>query len=283
MHTKLLALCAFLVAMPLPSSAATTYSRTVPYSPTWFPSVYVHTGASIDVQLEQGDVLLAPALVGDKRWYIMSVTAGPSATPHIVIKPEADISDVQMVTIPTSRHQYHVLLRSGAGETSTYTLVFFDNAPRRTVASAEPGSSPTDARRPVTINACAPPLYTHYRIHGDARIPVDAVCDDGIRTYVLLRPFRAPAAVPYRVDPGGHQDQIVNPTFTALTPGANPRVVGEWVLDGVFDSLALVADSSRGQIRTNITREAEPHAGASSPEQRYLRAAPDAHDLELLR
>lgn len=245
MRTKAVVFGALLVAgAPLASTAATSYVWYEAYSPASFPTLYVHTGGSVDIQLEHGDVLQSEAIIGDARWVMTSVTA--DNTPHIIVKASTALPDAQLLVIPTSRHEYHVLLRSGAGETSTYTVVFFDRAPK---------SLPTPAPTPraVTIKSCAPPLDTRYRVSGDPRIRVDAVCDDGVRTYILMRAV-APAAVPYRVDPGGHQDQILNPGFEPMPAGANGPAVGQWVLDGVYDHLALVADSSRGQIRVNIDR-----------------------------
>ncbi len=241
-------LCAALVAVPLASPATTSYARKVPYRVDWFPTVYIHTGESIDIYLQDGDVLESQAIASDPRWHTGSVNAGPNQVPHIIVKPSRDFPTPQLMTIPTSRHDYHVLLASGNGETSTYTLIFQDVVPR----PAAPAPAPTP--RAIAVSSCAAPLDSAYRVTGDHRIVVDAVCDDGLRTYILMRHTRPMiAAVPYRVDPGGHQDQIVNPGFNSV-PDASGHHLGEWVLDGVFDHIALVADSSRGQLRKNIDR-----------------------------
>jgi hypothetical protein len=265
MRTKIvrsLALGSAAVLAPLTCLAQTSYVKTVPYSATWFPSVYVHTGTSVDIQLEPGDTLEEVStskgsgrttIVGDPRWITAAVTSGPNGTLHVIVKPSSDLPDVQMLTIPTTRHEYHVLLSSGSGATTTYTLAFFD--PARRVAAADPAPTSTPASRSVYLMySCATMDSRHYRVAGDPRIPVAAVCDDGVRTFIFMGKSRPlVAAVPYRVDPGGHQDQILNPVF-GTTPGADGSSMGEWVLDGVFDHMALVADSSRGQIRTNIDR-----------------------------
>jgi len=250
-NAKAVGLALTLAALPIATTAQTQYVRYAAVKANWFPSVYVHTGGSIDIALEDGDSLNSEAIVADPRWHMTSLTAGPTATPHVILKPSEALSEVQLLTIPGAKHEYHVLLQSGNKETTAYTLVFFQpSVPRRLVALA-PASQPRP--RPVAVNACAPPLETTYRISGDSRIPIAAVCDDGVRTFVLLRSLRGPAAVPYRVDAGGHQDQIMNPGFTTVAD-AHGRPVGEWVLDGVFDHIAFVADSSRGQIRKNVDR-----------------------------
>jgi hypothetical protein len=102
----------------------------------------------------------------------------------------------------------------------------------------------------VTIASCAAPLDSNYHWKGDRRIDVVQACDDGHHTYFIMRDGRnAVGAVPYRVDVPGHQDQIANATFAP----ANDSHPGEWVVDGRADRWALLADSSRGQIRTNVT------------------------------
>jgi type IV secretory pathway VirB9-like protein len=247
-----LPLAAAIAFAPCGASADTAFLRSVPYSPSWFPTLNVRTGGSLDVELEAGDVLASAAIVADPRWSVYSVTAGPKATPHLVVKPRADLPDAQLVTIPTSGHVYHLLLTSGQEPSTAYTVVFYD--PRPQVAQ---GAAPAPTARPSYTYAlrysCATMNPRAYSVHGDRRVPVEAVCDDGVRTYVFVGASKV-AAVPYRVDPGGHQDQLVNPLFGALPPGSPGGAVGEWVLDGVFDHLALLADSSRGQIRVNVDR-----------------------------
>jgi type IV secretory pathway VirB9-like protein len=235
--------CSLLLAsIPLAAAADTQYVRYAPISSHWFPSVYVHTGASIDIALVDGDSLSSAAIVADPRWHMTSVVAANTA--HVILKPSEALPDVQLLTIPGARHEYHVLLRSGIGKTTVYVLNFFQpTSPRRAVAVVPP------PRKPMTVAACAAPLYSNYRLSGDKRIGVSSVCDDGVRTYVILDAPSgpaAPAAVPYCVDAGGHQDQIMNPSFDST--------LHEWILDGVFEHLALVADSSRGQIRKNLDR-----------------------------
>ena len=243
-----LALTAALCAVPLASGAETQFQRSAPVSDHWFPTLYVRAGSSVDVQLVDGDTLNSQAIVADPRWNMTTFNSGPQSVPHVILKPSGVLPQKQLLTIPGQRFTYHVLLLSGTGESSAYTLRFYDSGgSRQHVAAA---AAPPKV---VTIKSCsveaAPGTKLHgaYRMTGDARISVNAVCDDGAHTFIVMNPGRGPAVVPYKIDDGGHQDQLVN---TVYTPELN-----EWTIEGVFDHLALLSDSSRGQIRVDVTRQ----------------------------
>ena len=251
MRAKAAALAAILGVTPATAFAGTAYTQYAAYSATWFPEVYVRTGGALDIQLDDGERLTGSILIGDSRWITTSVTSGPRAALHVLVKTADDLPDAQLLTIPTTRHQYHVLLRSGPREQSAYTLAFYDKEQVR-AAKATP--------RPSLIVSCSS-LRSNYRISGDKRIPIESVCDDGTRTYISVR-GGGPAVLPYRVDAGGHQDQLVNHVFYA-NPGSNNG--GQWSIEGTFERLALLSDSSRGQIRVNIAHEQKVVAFRPSP------------------
>ena len=253
MRAKAAALALILGGIPSAGLAATAYTQYAAYSVTWFPELYVHTGSSVDIQLQDGEKLTASALVGDSRWITTSVTSGARDTLHILVKTADDIPDVQLLTIPTTGHQYHVLLRSGSRESSAYTVVFYD---KPQIGAVKP------TPKPATIISCANLTATRYRISGDKRIPIDSVCDDGARTYITIR-GGGPAVVPYRVDVGGKQDQLANYVFHGA-PGPNNG--GQYSIEGTFPRLALLTDSSRGQIRANIERVEQVAVRPVAPE-----------------
>jgi type IV secretory pathway VirB9-like protein len=249
---KRLAIAAALLAcVPMAAPAAPNFVTYAPVSEKWFPHVHVETGTTIDVALVPGDTIDEKQIpiVGDSRWILTVYDSG--GTSHVILKPAAALS-LQMVTIPGVKRAYHLLIDSGPHEASTYTLAFVCNrqssgctaSGSSIAASATPSPAPTVA----SVPACAPPLFTKYRLSGDKRVEVAGVCDDGVRTYIIMRPgTRGPSVTPYSIDVGGKQDQLVNPQFNAA--------LHEWTVAGVYDHLALLTDSSKGQIRLNIDRE----------------------------
>ncbi len=249
MNISAAALGLAIVAVPLAAPADTQFVRNVPVSDHWFQSVYVHTGTSVDIALVPGDALNSQAVVADPRWNMTTFNAGPQSTPHIILKPSAALPQKQLLTIPGAKHDYHVLLQSGDGESTAYTLMFFEpGGPRRSAAAAPvPAAAPKLATVTTCVGTRTAPLFSNYKMTGDPRISIGSVCDDGTRTYVILNRGRGLAVVPYRVDAAGKQDQIVNAVFDPT--------LNEWVFEGTYDRLAMLADSSRGQIRVNIERE----------------------------
>jgi type IV secretory pathway VirB9-like protein len=242
------ALALAIVAAPLVASAAPAFVNYVPVSERWFPTVTVHTGSSVDISLVPGDTLTSQAIVADPRWNMTTVSTGPQSTAHVILKPSAALRDKQLLTIPASHHDYHVLLQSGSADSSSYTVIFFEPTQKRVDVAAVALPKPTPAPKLATVAACAIPLNTKYKMSGDPRISVRSVCDDGVRTYIIMNVGRdpVPSVVPYSVDYAGHQDQLLNAVFDTS--------LNEWVVDGVFDRLALLTDSSRGQLRVNIER-----------------------------
>jgi type IV secretory pathway VirB9-like protein len=243
----------FAAMLPLGAQAQTpSYVTYAPVSEKWFPHVHVQTGTTIDVALVTGDEIDKANIpvVGDPRWILTVFMSG--GTTHVILKPAANLTVTQLVTIPGVKRTYHLLIDSGPAEGSTYALAYVCNRQGGCGAAtgnlavspaAAPSPSPTIASVPV----CAPPLFEGYKVTGDKRIDVAGVCDDGIRTYIIMRGgSRGPSVTPYQIDVGGKQDQLVNPQFVA---GLN-----EWVLSGTYEHLALLTDSSKGQIRKNIDR-----------------------------
>jgi len=242
-----LALALAVGVAPLATIADPQFQRAAPVSDHWFPTLYVRTGSSVDVQLVDGDTLTSQAIVADPRWNMTTFNSGPQNVPHVILKPSGVLPTKQLLTIPGARFTYHVLLESGTAQSSAYTLRFYESGGSRRIAASPPAPP-----KLATIKSCANPapgttLTTAYKMSGDPRISVKSVCDDGTHTFVIMNPGRGPAVIPYSIDSGGKQDQLVN---TVWSPE-----LSEWVIAGVYDKLALLSDSSTGQIRVNLERE----------------------------
>ena len=249
---KILALAGLLAALPLAAVADTSTVMYVPRSDRMIAHLYVHTGTTVDIALPPGESLTSNPIIGDPRWRMATFASGNVV--HIALKPSDVLPTDQLMTIPSSKRALHLLVRAGANDSTTYTVQFFEPAPRP-IAPPRPAAISAATQAPpksVTVAVCAAPLDTHYALMGDTRVDVRAACDDGHHTYIIMGNGRDDAGtVPYRVDVAGHQDQIVNATF-APADATHP---GQWIIDGVADRWALVADSSRGQMRKVIAHQ----------------------------
>lgn len=252
---KTAALTALVALLPLTAAAETSAVMYVPRSDRMIAHLYVHTGTTVDIALPPGESLTSNPIIGDPRWRMVTFASG--GVVHIALKPSDMLPQDQLMTIPSSKQTLHLLVSAGANASTTYTVQFFEPAPRQPIGTrpaSRPAPPPAPTAMPapparVRVTSCAAPFDANYVLMGDTRIDVRAACDDGHHTYILVGDGRdAPSAVPYRVDAAGHQDQIVNATFEP----ADATHPGQWVLDGVADRWALVADSSRGQMRKEI-------------------------------
>ena len=249
---KAAALSTLLMLLPLSAAAETSAVIYVPRSDRMIQHLYVHTGTTVDIALPPGESLSSNPIIGDPRWRMVTFASGNVV--HIALKPSDVLPQDQLMTIPSSKKALHLLVSAGANSSTTYTVQFFEPAPRPPMNGSHPAAAPTSVATPtplpkVGVASCAAPLDSRYLLMGDTRIDVAAACDDGHHTYILVGDGRdAPSAVPFRVDVAGHQDHIVNATFEP----ADATHPGQWVLDGVADRWALVVDSSRGQMRKEI-------------------------------
>ena len=249
---KTVALAALVVLFPLSAAAQPSAVLYVPRSDRMIAHLYVHTGTTVDIALPPGESLSSNPIIGDPRWRMVTFASGNVV--HIALKPSDVLPQDQLMTIPSSKRALHLLVSAGASTSTTYTVQFFEPAPRPPTNATHSAPAPTPAATPtpppkVAVASCAAPLDSRYMLVGDTRINVTAACDDGHHTFILVGDGRdAPSGVPFRVDVAGHQDHIVNATFEP----ADAIHPAQWVLDGVADRWALVVDSSRGQMRKEI-------------------------------
>jgi hypothetical protein len=249
---------AALVAMlAVPSASIVDSSLSVTRSDRYTPQVYVQTGQQVDIALPAGESITSNPFTSDGRWSLTRFADGVSA--HVVAKPEPGASP-QRLFIPTSYKTIRIMLVAGNAEGRIVTVIVSEPSISRPVVAYHPAPSvtpvalrprPASTPRVLAIKSCDG-LDSNYSWHGDSRIDLVKACEDRTHshTFLLMREGRnPPGVVPFKVDSGGRQDQIRNATFVPAT-GIFPQ---QWVIDGVSDRWALLADSSSGQIRTEIT------------------------------
>jgi hypothetical protein len=253
------ALAALLAVVPIATSADPDPVLYVPRSERFIQHLYVKERTSIDVALPEHESLKYDPVIIDRRWHMVSGSAGNvvhlsfEATPH---------ASEQLVHLWGSKHAMFLVLSSGPNESTAQTVVFYEPTPRATArpvltynpapsvtpAAVRPRPAPTP--RILAVKSCDGLDHDYKWRRDDGHDFVrDGVCNDGKHTFILVRDgHNVPGVVPYRVDPGGRQDQLMNSTFV----NGVGEYKSQWVVDGTPDRIAFVADSSSGQIRKTV-------------------------------
>jgi len=205
------------------------------------PVVTIQQGDLCDIELQAGERINQAVISDSLRWKMTDGISGAD-TPHVFVKPtENDLR--ALLTITTSRRVYHIRLVSTNGSGEEFVGFYYP----ATIGQFRPhvvAAAPT----PSPAWTCARPLDSRYRIDGVPEFRPISVCNDGNHTYVNMGTIKG--RLPVLVIVGdGNQDEIGNLSFDDTH--------AEYVLDGVPDKLALLRDSSRGQLRVNIARTAQ--------------------------
>lgn len=212
--------------------------RSARYSIDSIPTIHVQAASVCDLVLQSGERINQDIISDSLRWKMSDGMSGD--TPHIFLKPvSAGLHAVLIIT--TTRRTYHVHLESTPDPGDVFVGFYYPS----TVGQLHPHAPPAPPT-PSPAWSCASPLDTHYRIYGANEFRPVSVCNDRVKTYINMGAIKG--ALPILVTVGdGNQDQIVgNPSWDSAHD--------EYVVDGVPDRLALVRDSRKGQIRTNIVR-----------------------------
>src|SRR5580698_6448678 len=86
-----------------------------PYNEGGQPIVYCAPLRTTDLQLQSGETVTDLALGDQERWMATPASSGDprNPVPHVALKPQAPGIETNL-TIYTTRHIYHLILRSGA-------------------------------------------------------------------------------------------------------------------------------------------------------------------------
>jgi hypothetical protein len=239
------------VLIPRATFADTSPALNVPAIPQVVQHVYVHKGTQIDVALPIGVAQTFDAIIDDPRWTMRTVKTGGRY--YVTFKAGGIMPGPDLAIIPTSEGNLHLALSSGANESTTYAVYFFDPHPRsaptvRHQAVAQMRNPPSaTSPKPLARSCNDPRLDNNYKVKGDKRIDVAAACDDSVHTYVQVNLHRnSPSVVLYKVVAG--QDQIVN----GPPPEKDDKRIW-FTADEIGDKFVLVSDSAKGHIRTEVT------------------------------
>jgi P-type conjugative transfer protein TrbG len=230
-----------------------------PYNHKPEPAVDCVPLRTTDIQLQPGETITDVALGDTERWMATPAASGDprNAVPHLAVKPQVPGLETNL-TIYTTKHIYHLLLRSRGRAMQEVEFYYPDElstamkAADAAAASAkqEAADPPVDSDNIVKVAAVDPAqLNFAYTVAGP-NIPWKPIraFDDGSHVYVQMPAGMKSSEAPALLINAGSGTQMVN-----------YRVKGNYyVVDRLFSDAILVSGVGRDQDRVTIS-----YAGAA--------------------
>ncbi len=213
-----------------------------------------------DIQLQPGETITDVSMGDTERWMATPAASGDprDPVPHLAIKPQVPGISTNL-TIYTTKHIYHLALRSRAGHAMQEVEFYYPDEllksmQRADLAAAQAQASVTDhtSDGPNVVkvaNVDPAQLNFSYSVSG-SNVPWKPIraFDDGSHVYVQMPPGMKTTDAPALLIDASHGTQMVN-----------YRVEGNYfVVDRLFNQAILVSGVGRDQDRVTIS-----YAGAS--------------------
>ena len=207
-----------------------------------------------DIQLQPGETITDVALGDTERWMATPAASGDprNAVPHLAVKPQVPGIETNL-TIYTTKHIYHLLLRSrgrAMQEVEFYypdelSTAIKDADAASASANQEAADPPGDSDNLVKVATVDPAqLNFAYTVAGP-NIPWKPIraFDDGSHVYVQMPAGMKSSEAPALLINAGSGTQMVN-----------YRVKGNYyVVDRLFSDAILVSGVGRDQDRVTIS------------------------------
>ena len=225
-----------------------------PYNHKPEPAVDCAQLRTTDIQLQPGETITDVALGDTERWMATPAASGDprNAVPHLAVKPQVPGIETNL-TIYTTKHIYHLLLRSRGRAMQDVEFYYPDElsevmkAADTAAASAkqEATDPPGDSDNIVKVAAVDPAqLNFAYTVAGP-NIPWKPIraFDDGSHVYLQMPAGMKSSEAPALLINAGSGTQMVN-----------YRVKGNYyVVDRLFSDAILVSGVGRDQDRATIS------------------------------
>jgi len=225
-----------------------------PYNQRPEPAVDCAPLRTTDIQLQPGETITDVALGDTERWMATPAASGDprNAVPHLAVKPQVPGIETNL-TIYTTKHIYHLLLRSrghAMREVEFYYPDELSTAMKDADAAAasarqEAADPPGDSDNVVKVAAVDPAqLNFAYTVAG-SNVPWKPIraFDDGSHVYVQMPAGMKSSEAPALLINAGSGTQMVN-----------YRVKGNYyVVDRLFSDAILVSGVGRDQDRVTIS------------------------------
>jgi type IV secretion system protein VirB9 len=225
-----------------------------PYNQKPEPAVDCAPLRTTDIQLQPGETITDVALGDTERWMATPAASGDprNAVPHLAVKPQVPGIETNL-TIYTTKHIYHLLLRSRGRAMQEVEFYYPDElSTAMKDADAAAASAKQDAADPpgdsdnvVKVAAVDPAqLNFAYTVAGpNIRWKPIRAFDDGSHVYVQMPAGMKSSEAPALLINAGSGTQMVN-----------YRVKGNYyVVDRLFSDAILVSGVGRDQDRVTIS------------------------------
>jgi P-type conjugative transfer protein TrbG len=225
-----------------------------PYGGSGEPLVDCAPLRTTDIQLQPGETITDVAMGDTERWMATPAASGDprNPVPHLAVKPQLPGIETNL-TIYTTKHIYHLLLRSRGRAMQEVEFYYPDEllaAMKEADAAAsrakqEAVDPPADSDNAVRVaNVDPAELNFSYSVTGP-NVPWKPIraFDDGSHVYIQMpagmKSSEAPALL---IDAGGGTQMV------------NYRVEGNYyVVDRLFNQAILVAGVGREQDRVTVS------------------------------
>jgi type IV secretion system protein TrbG len=207
-----------------------------------------------DIQLRPGETITDVALGDTERWMATPAASGDprNAVPHLAVKPQAPGIETNL-TIYTTKHIYHLLLRSRGRAMQEVEFYYPDELTvamkdaDAAAASAKQGAvdPPGDSDDIVKVAAVDPAQINFAYTVAGPKVPWKPIraFNDGSHVYVQMPAGMKSSEAPALLINAGSGTQMVN-----------YRVKGNYyVVDRLFSDAILVAGVGRDQDRATIS------------------------------
>jgi len=222
-----------------------------PYDEGQEPAVDCAPLRTTDIQLEPGETITDVASGDSERWLVTPPSSGDprNPTPHLAIKPTAAGISTNL-TIYTTKHIYHLMLRSRAGREIQEVAFYYPEELQQamqdadhTAAKARDSRSQPDGVVASLASVDPGALNFSYAVSGP-KLPWKPIraFDDGTHIYIQMPATTKSSEAPALLVAAGDGSEMVN-----------YRVRGDYyVVDKLFDQAVLVSGVGREQDRVSI-------------------------------
>jgi type IV secretion system protein VirB9 len=227
-----------------------------PYGGGADPTVNCAPLRTTDVQLQPGETITDVASGDSERWMVIPAASGDpqNPTPHLALKPQtASIST--NLTIYTTKHIYHLMLRSRPGHEMQEVRFYYPDellaAMRDTdkAANEQKADPPSDGAVSSLKSLDPGAMNFAYAVAG-TKVPWKPVraFDDGKHVYIQMPQRMESSESPVLMVASNGGNQMVN-----------YRVKGDfYVIDRLFSEAVLVSGVGRNQDRVTIDYTGDP-------------------------
>ncbi len=232
-----------------------------PYDEGPPPAVDCEPLRTSDIQLQPGETITDVAIGDSERWMATPASSGDprDPVPHLAVKPQAPGIQTNL-TIYTTKHIYHLLLRSRASHAMQEVEFYYPDdlitamrnadsaAKARQDAAADPPGD--DSGNVVKVANVDPGQLNFAYTVGGPNVPWKPIraFDDGSHVYIQMPPGMKSSEAPALLVNAGSGTQMVN-----------YRVKGNYyIVDRLVTDAILVSGVGRDQDRVTIS-----YAGAA--------------------